>query len=233
MGGEKLKPFHLTAGLALCFILTGVPLHAQVPGPSDGEGEVRDHGIRDAPESQAAGSALEGAEDAPDSPVNPSVPADENLLLLDEELPLLPEQGGVSNFFPVFRMVLALALAAAAVYGLVYFLKRLGRPQPVQDAFLKILSSVHLGSNRYVHVVLVGSRAYLIGAGDTGVNLIAELEDRETIDAMILEESRRAAESGKPLDFKKLLRRFSAQGPSPEIPGADSIKKRRERFRRL
>ncbi|MDR1429753.1 MAG: flagellar biosynthetic protein FliO [Spirochaetaceae bacterium] len=206
-------------------------LHAQVPGPPDND--AQDQAVRDSAEFREPESSPVTDEAAPGAQENPSSQADENLLLLDEELPPLSDAGGPSTLFPVLRMVLVLALAAAAVYGLVYFLKRLSRPQRVEDAFLKVLSSVHLGSNRYVHVVLVGSRAYLIGAGDSGVNLVAEIEDRETIDAMILEESKRSAESGKPLDFKKLLRRFSAQGPSPEIPGADSIKKRRERFRRL
>ncbi|MDR0390113.1 MAG: flagellar biosynthetic protein FliO [Spirochaetaceae bacterium] len=236
MGGEKLKPFRITAGLALCLVFTGVLLHAQVPDPAD-TGENRNAGELSGAESPRAESGV--AEDAaglPDAlPLTDIQPFEsgENLLLLDEELPPLPASGGASGFFPVFRMVLVLALAAAAVYGLVYFFRRLSRPQPVQDTFLKVLSSVHLGSNRYAHVVSVGSSAYLVGAGDSGVTLIAEIEDREIIDAMLLEESRKASEGGKPLDFKKLLRRFSGQGPAPEIPGADSIKKRRERFRGL
>jgi flagellar protein FliO/FliZ len=233
LGGEKLKPFRFAAGLTLCLVFTGALLHAQVPDSRD-SGESS--GVQITPDAQE----LEGAESlrplpdtSPDGAANPPSRPDENLLLLDEELPPLPATGGASTFFPVFRMVLTLALAVAAVYGLVYFFRRLSRPQSVQDNFLKVLSSVHLGSNRYVHVVSLGSRAYLVGAGDSGINLIAEIEDRETIDAMLLEESKRASESGRPLDFKKLLGRFSGQAPVSEIPGADSIKKRRERFRGL
>jgi flagellar protein FliO/FliZ len=222
LGGEKLKPFRFAAGCALCLIFTGVLLHAQVPGPADAEGTVDNQITQDAAEAQEAGS--DG-----DAPLSP----DETLLLLDEELPPLQAERAPVSFFPVLRMVLALALAAAAVYGLVYFLKRLSRPQAVQDTFLKVLSSVHLGSNRYLHVVSVGAKAYLVGAGDSGITLIAEIEDKETIDAMLLEESRRASESGKALDFKKLFRRFSGQGPAPAPPSADSLKKRRERFRGL
>jgi flagellar protein FliO/FliZ len=133
-------------------------------------------------------------------------------------------------------MVLVLVLAALAIYGVVFFLKRLGRPAEQRDPYLKVLASAHLGSNRFVYVVSVGSRAWLVGAADNGVSLIAEVDDQEAVDAMRLDDSRKSAETGSRfLDFKTMLRRLSG-GNFPEnsgSPSADNVRKRRERLRGL
>ncbi|MDR2500176.1 MAG: flagellar biosynthetic protein FliO [Treponema sp.] len=154
-------------------------------------------------------------------------------------------QGGIS-VFRVIQMVLALALAAAAVYGVVYFLRRAARPQDRRNPHLKILNAAHLGSNRFVYIVAVGDRAWLLGAGEGGIAPIAEIADRELIDAMLLDDSRRGAETGGFLDFRTLFRRFSGGGPSgnrdspnrgPSVEdaafSADNLRKNRERIRRL
>jgi len=122
-------------------------------------------------------------------------------------------------------------LTAAAVYGVVYLLKRVTRQTEAKDPHLRVLASAHLGSNRFVHVVSLGGKAWLVGASDGGVDLIAEVDDAETRDALLLEDSRRQAERQPAfaLDFKALMRRFGAGGNSPL--GADSIRKRRERLR--
>jgi flagellar protein FliO/FliZ len=133
-------------------------------------------------------------------------------------------------------MLLVLALAALAIYGVIFFLKRLTRPMEQRDPHLKVLASHHLGSNRFVYVVSVGSRAWLVGAAESGVSLIAEIEDQETVDAMFLEDSRKNAETGSRfLDFRTMLRRLSG-GDFPEPsggPSVDNVRKRRERLRGL
>jgi flagellar protein FliO/FliZ len=145
-------------------------------------------------------------------------------------------------------MVLVLALAAAAVYGVVFFLRRSARPQNERNSRLKVLTAAHLGSNRYVYVLNVGSEAWLVGAGEGGVSLIAELNDREAIDAMILDESRRSAELGASRfgDFRAVLARFTGKpgGSPPGMPpsgdtpsgagslfSAGNLRKQRERLK--
>jgi flagellar protein FliO/FliZ len=221
LGGEKLKPFRFFAVVYFATIF-GFLLHAQTPDASlpGGETQVRTD----------ASSAETGA-----PPEAPSQAVDENFLLLDEALPEGNAVSGPSSFFLILRMVLVLVLVAAAVYGLVYFFRRLGRPAPERDPYLKLLSSVHLGSNRYVHVVALGAKAYLIGAGDSGVSLIGEVEDQEIVDTMLLDEGRRALEGGgRLLDFTRLLQRFrQPKDDAAALPGADAMRKRRERFRGL
>jgi flagellar protein FliO/FliZ len=131
-------------------------------------------------------------------------------------------------------MVLILALAAAAIYGIVFFIKRSSKKTADSDPFLKILASVHLGSNRYAHVVAVGSKAWLLGSSDGGVNLVGEIDDKDVINAMLLESSKRSAEAaaGRFPDFMSIMRRFGVSSET-RAPDADDIRKRRERIKRL
>ncbi|MDR2798104.1 MAG: flagellar biosynthetic protein FliO [Treponema sp.] len=148
----------------------------------------------------------------------------------------IPSGQGGGYFFMILRMILVLALAAGAIYGVVFFLKRISRPPDQKDPYLKVLAGVHLGSNRFVHVVSLGSQAWLVGASEGGVSLIAEITDRETIDAMLLDASRKHAEpgEGKLLDFSQLLRRWGEAGPDPQTQlKAENVRKRRERLRGL
>jgi hypothetical protein len=83
----------------------------------------------------------------------------------------------------------------------------------------------------------VGSKAWLVGAGEGGVSPIAEISDQEAVDAMLLEDaSRKSAESirGPLPDFGALLRRL-AGGSLPDKPGAspENVRKRRERLKGL
>lgn len=153
---------------------------------------------------------------APRPPVNP-----ERELVFAGETSGTARRGG-GEIAVIVRMVLVLALAALAVYGVVYFLRRSTRPQTQRNPYLKILTSAHLGSSRFLYVVSVGSRAWLIGAGEGGVNLLAEIDDREAIDAMLLEESRRAGESAASrfADFRSLLRRLGGAGRTIANNGA-------------
>ena len=139
---------------------------------------------------------------------------------------------GVS-FFTILRMVLALALAAAAIYGVVFFLKRISKPPEQKDPYLKVLAGVHLGANRFVHIVAVGSKAWLLGASEGGVSLISEIDDTETIDALLLEASKKSTETGKVHDFASILSRLTGGGSQTPDINADNVRKRRERLRGL
>jgi flagellar protein FliO/FliZ len=159
--------------------------------------------------------------------------AEQTMLLGETPPPGTAALQGPSSIFVILRMILVLVFAAAAIYGVVWFIKRSSRRTDPKDPNLRVLSSVHLGLNRYVHIVSVGSRAWLLGAADGGVNLITEVEDKDVVNAMLLEDSQKsAAGPGGALDFKSLLRRFGlAQDGS--VPQADNIRKRRERLKGL
>jgi len=143
-------------------------------------------------------------------------------------------QGAGPSIWDVIRMVLVLGLVAAAIYGIVFLFKRSAKQPVNSDPFLKVLANTHLGSNRYVHIVSVGEKAWLVGSSEGGVNLISEVEDKDTINVMLLEESKKSAASvsGRFPDFLGMLRRLGTPAANRN-QGADEIRKRRERLKGL
>jgi flagellar protein FliO/FliZ len=131
----------------------------------------------------------------------------------------------------ILRMLVVLVVIALAVYGVVFFMKKASRPPVQTDPNLKVLSTVGLGTGRFVHVVSAGDKAWLIGSAESGVNLISEISDQSVISAMLIEQSRRNSGGQGLPDFKSLLLRMGIQSPRP--PGVENIRKRRERFKGL
>jgi flagellar protein FliO/FliZ len=183
-------------------------------------------------------SAQEAAEQGELSPVTETEVNDpraaERNIFFGEETPAQAQTAGGSSVWVIIRTILVLALVAAAVYGIVYFIKRSAKQTPESNPFLKILATAHLGSNRYAHIVAVGSQAWLLGSSDGGVNLIGEVDDKDVINAMLLEDSRKVSEapSNRFPDFLSMLRRLGAH-PESRSSGADDIRKRRERLKDL
>ncbi|GHU48547.1 hypothetical protein FACS1894200_05800 [Spirochaetia bacterium] len=184
-----------------------------------------------------AGFQLVYAQDAEEAPIPTEAVEriDERGIRLNPTNQAGPIQNqGASDFWAVLRMVLVLALAAAAIYGIIYFIKRANRPQEQTDPFVRVISRVSIGANRHVLVVLVGTKAFLVGSSEGGVSLISEIQDQETLDAMILEDSRirGSSKQGKLPGFAGLLRIF-AGGKVPPIPESitpDSLRLRREQL---
>jgi flagellar protein FliO/FliZ len=167
----------------------------------------------------------------------PAIASGEEAFVLGEE-PAAVSGGGPASLGVVIRMVLVLALVALAIYGIVFFFKRISRPPQSKDPNLKILASAPLGSNRFVHVVSLGKQAWLIGAGDGGVNHIADIEDQETIETLLIEDAEKTG-NGRVNTFASLLRRIGsaiapAKGPQPEgFVQGDLLRKQRDRLKRL
>jgi flagellar protein FliO/FliZ len=135
------------------------------------------------------------------------------------------------------RMVLVLAVAALAIYGVIFFIKRLSRPPEAADPHLKVLASAPLGSGAFTAVVSVGSKAWLVGGGDGGINLIAEIDEQEVLESMLIDNARKEAENRQPrlFDFRSLLRKLNA-GQETGAAGnshAETIRKQRNRLKGL
>ncbi|MDR3122399.1 MAG: flagellar biosynthetic protein FliO [Treponema sp.] len=177
--------------------------------------------------------ALDSADTAGTVPA--LAPSPESLIVFDavEEGEEIAAPGTLSGF-TALRMVLVLALSAAAIYGVVFFFKRLAKPPVAANPYLKVLARAPVGSGGAVAVVAVGTRAWLVGSGDGGVSLIAELEDQELVDAMLLDNSRNGPDNGtsKTLNFSALLRRLGGGGDDKRLE-ADDLRRRRERLNKL
>jgi flagellar protein FliO/FliZ len=104
-------------------------------------------------------------------------------------------------------MVVVLALVLAAIYGVYRLMKRLSRPKATDDKAVRVLASTSLGPGKALHVIGLGSKAYLIGATDASITLVAEVDDKDFIDALALEAAM-APQSALPdagRDFSRLL----------------------------
>jgi len=133
-------------------------------------------------------------------------------------------------------MVLVLALAALAVYGVVFLIKRAGRTPDYRDPHLHVLARAPLGPNAYAAVLSLGGKAWLVGASDGGVSLIAEVEDQETLAAMLSDDAHRAQETGaaRPGSFLSLFRRFGGRlGNEPGLGSVhtENLRNRQKRLR--
>lgn len=140
--------------------------------------------------------------------------------------------------WPYFlRMLLTLALVLGAIWLTFRFLRKAGRPKIAEDAFVRVLASAPLGTGRWLYVVSLGAKAFLIGATDSSVNLIHEVDDPELIDEMKL---RAATEpQADTRDFGTLLagllkpvskhRAGSAKG----IPDTEFLARQRDRLKRF
>lgn len=138
------------------------------------------------------------------------------------------------SVFTVLRTVLVLALVASAIYGIIFFLKRILKTSVQENPHLKILAGASLTTGRSVHIVSVGTKAWLVGAAESGVSLIAEITDQETVDLMLLDASRRQGETRKALSFSSILHNLGASKEQMDkTPKADTIRKNRKKIGRL
>lgn len=131
------------------------------------------------------------------------------------------------------RMVVVLALVVASIYLVFRLMKRLSRPAQGKAGSIKVLASTALGAGKALHVVTLGSKGYLVGASENAISLIAEIDDKECLDALVLEAA--TAPSGGASGFGELLgsmlggkgRKAPPRGPSDFLSG------QRERLRKF
>ena len=129
-----------------------------------------------------------------------------------------PVADGGSSVFVVLRMVLVLALAALAIYGVVFFIKRLARPQENPDPHLRVLARIPLSSDSFAAVLSVGAKAWLVGGGSGGINLISEIDDVESLETMLIEDAEKIAQASnrRIFNFRSLLGKLGV--PARENP---------------
>lgn len=138
------------------------------------------------------------------------------------------------------RMILVLAFVIACIYGFVWFMRKSVSRENNSDQFLRVVSSVTLAPGKSVQIVsLLDEKAYMLGVSDNGVNVIAEVENKETISAMNLYADKMAG-SNKPRSFEDILNIFMPNGPKGkplkgkgsafDSTAADMLRRTREAF---
>ena len=127
-------------------------------------------------------------------------------------------------------MLLILAAVVGVIYLLFYLLKRGFRRQLPQNDLIRVLGSRSLSGNRALHLVAMGRSVYLVGAAESGISLIAEIKDQETLDQIRLDTSQVLPPQGFAQFFQTLWKggKRNLSGDSLEF-----MKKQRQRLQKM
>ena len=132
-------------------------------------------------------------------------------ILLDQDAPenvtTTISDGSSYGVWFFIRTILVLALVLALIWAFFMFLKKMSGTTTSSDPYLKKIASLTLSPGKFVHVITLNSRAYLVGVADNSVNLIAEIDDKELVDAMNLN-APQGTDDKKPMDFSSILGKF-------------------------
>jgi flagellar biosynthetic protein FliO len=125
--------------------------------------------------------------------------------------------GAGQSIFALLRVLLVLALVAAAIYGLVFFLRKRNTGQTQTDPYLKILARTPITPKAAAVIIAVGGKAWLTGITDERISLITEITDKEIIDTMLLDAAaRETATRSQRFDFRALLAKWQGSAASPQ-----------------
>ncbi len=111
------------------------------------------------------------------------------------------------------KMILVLGLVIALIYGFFWMLKRFAGVKAEREDAIRLLSTRPLKGDAALHLVEVGSRIFLVGSGGNTVNLVSEIDDKESVDAVRLAISR--APGPVQGGFARLFKDKFGIGPSP------------------
>ncbi len=139
---------------------------------------------------------------------------------------------GVSTW-DFLRMLLILACVIGVIYFLFWLLRRGAGKKIQENDLIHVLGSRGLSGNRALHLVEVGSSVFLVGASDGGVELISEITEKESLDALRLKAAEQTPAGRRTFQqilseiFKPAKKSFSVG------EGIGLLKGQRERLRKL
>ncbi len=162
---------------------------------------------------------------------------EESLIILDTEDPGAVENTTALNTFSVWdflRMLLVLGAVLGFIYFIFFLLKKAGKPRIIPDSTIKVISTQNLETGRSLHLIEIGPQIFLIGSGESSVQLISEITDKETLDTIKLDKSVRNENNNTFTDIFRGLFKKENSSISLAKPGQVSfMKKQRERLRNM
>lgn len=170
-------------------------------------------------------AALGGAQETSDSlsaDTNAPGTPDETTLIIGETTDETPEGDTAAPDLPglgagdFVRMIFVLGGLIALIYGFFWLLKRFSGVRNEGEEALRIIAARSLKGDSSLHLVEVGRRIFLIGSASGAVNLIAEIDDKETVDNLKLQSSR--APGPQDRRFLRYFRDRFGAGPREDSP---------------
>ncbi len=83
----------------------------------------------------------------------------------------------------LFKLIGALIIVVAAIYGFLYLLKKMmgsGFSGNRKTRHIEVIETTYIAQKKSISLVRFGGRSVLVGVGDSGINVLAELTPEET-----------------------------------------------------
>jgi flagellar biosynthetic protein FliO len=90
----------------------------------------------------------------------------------------------------IIKTILVLALFVGGFYMFFKFVTQKAGLHISRQAAIQILSTVSVGTNKFVQIIDVAGKVFLIGVSDNNISLLTEIKDRVDIDRIRLMSSR-------------------------------------------
>ncbi len=90
----------------------------------------------------------------------------------------------------IIKTILILGLFAGGFYMFFKFVSQKAGLHVSGHEAIQILSTVSVGTNKFVQIIDVAGKVFLLGVSDSSINLLTEITDREEIDRIRLLSSR-------------------------------------------
>lgn len=106
---------------------------------------------------------------------------------------LFPATEGPSFVGTAFRFLLVLFVMVAAFYLIMRFMKQRSWLPGGGDGLIQVIASVPIMPGKFLQVVDMAGKLLVLGVSESGIRLVAEIEDRETVDRIRLWHSKKPA----------------------------------------
>ena len=106
------------------------------------------------------------------------------------------EENRTSYSLLILRTIAVLAVIIIAIYLVFRFLLKGRRAVSADTDMIKVLATFPIAANRLIKVVDIAGKLLVLGVTDSNINLITEVEDKETADRIKLLSSKESAERG-------------------------------------
>lgn len=90
----------------------------------------------------------------------------------------------------IIKTIFVLVLFAGGFYMFFKFVSQKAGIHVSGQEVIQVLSTVSVGTNKFLQVVDVAGKVFLLGVSDSNINLLTEIKDREEIDRIRLLSSR-------------------------------------------
>jgi len=138
---------------------------------------------------------------------------------------------GTSTAGTFIRMIFALIIVVALIYGVLWFVRKKTNNVKNDDEYLRRAAWINISPSKTIEVITLIDKAYLIGVTEDNITLLGEIEDKELIEAMNINADKKA-NTAKPINFTQVLDSFLIKGNKNKNVFSDQENKVDELFNR-